>query len=78
MQDAIKSFDPEEAIWQPFENAKATELVDKMLYADTSVRLPDHPVMISEVLKYNRRSLHMIRIVKRNQEDFCHPLYNIY
>ncbi len=48
MQEAIKSFDPEEAIWQPFENAKATELVDKMLYADTSVRLPDHPVMISD------------------------------
>ncbi len=48
MQDAIRSFDPEEAIWRPFENAKATELVDKMLYADTSVRLPDHPVMISD------------------------------
>jgi len=48
MQRAVKSFDPEESIWQTFENAKASELVDKMLYADSSIRLPDHPVMISD------------------------------
>lgn len=48
MQDAVKLFEPEEAIWQPFEQAKAVNPVDKMLCADSYVRLPDHPVMISD------------------------------
>jgi asparagine synthase (glutamine-hydrolysing) len=40
------SFDPEKAIRAPFESALAHDSVDRMLYADCQVRLPDHPVMI--------------------------------
>jgi len=38
--------DPEKSIRDPFDQALADDLVDRMLYADTQVRLPDHPVMI--------------------------------
>jgi asparagine synthase (glutamine-hydrolysing) len=48
MQRAVNGFEPEEAIWQPFDRAKATDPIDKMLNADSFVRLPDHPVMISD------------------------------
>jgi asparagine synthase (glutamine-hydrolysing) len=46
MSDAVRSFDPEESIREAFERAHATDPVDRMLYADSCVRLPDHPVMI--------------------------------
>ncbi len=39
--------DPEAAIRDPFERAQG-DLVDRMLYADSKVRLPDHPVMITD------------------------------
>lgn len=48
MLRAIGQFEPEEAIWKPFDSAKASNPVDKMLCADSFVRLPDHPVMISD------------------------------
>lgn len=48
MQRAVREFEPEEAIWQPFDRANASDPIDKMLNADTFVRLPDHPVMISD------------------------------
>jgi len=40
------AFDPDENIRQHFDAANATEVVDRMLYADCATRLPDHPVMI--------------------------------
>ncbi len=46
MQDAVATFDPEAAIRVPFEQLEATNTLDRMLYADSQVRLPDHPVMI--------------------------------
>jgi asparagine synthase (glutamine-hydrolysing) len=46
MQAVADDFDPEEVIRQPFERAEATDVLDRMLYADSQVRLPDHPVMI--------------------------------
>lgn len=42
----LNGFDPEEAIYRYFDCDNATELVDKMLFADSMVRLPDHSVMI--------------------------------
>ncbi len=48
MQKAVVDFEPEEAIWRSFGNAHASEPVDRMLNADSFVRLPDHPVMISD------------------------------
>jgi asparagine synthase (glutamine-hydrolysing) len=48
MSRAVSDFEPEEAIWQPFDRANATDPIDKMLNADSCVRLPDHPVMISD------------------------------
>jgi asparagine synthase (glutamine-hydrolysing) len=46
MLQASAAFDPESSIREPYDNAHATDIVDRMLYADSSVRLPDHPVMI--------------------------------
>jgi asparagine synthase (glutamine-hydrolysing) len=46
MCEAIKGFDPEASIREPFDNASASDPIDRMLHADSQVRLPDHPVMI--------------------------------
>jgi len=42
----VDGFDPEATIKIYFESDNARELIDKMLYSDTMVRMPDHPVMI--------------------------------
>jgi asparagine synthase (glutamine-hydrolysing) len=42
----VEGFDPESCIKDCFNSDNAKELVDKMLYADTMIRMPDHPVMI--------------------------------
>lgn len=42
----LNGFDPEESIYSYFDCNNADNLVDKMLFADSMVRLPDHPVMI--------------------------------
>jgi asparagine synthase (glutamine-hydrolysing) len=39
--------DAEAAIREPFERARG-DLVDRMLYADAKIRLPDHPAMITD------------------------------
>jgi asparagine synthase (glutamine-hydrolysing) len=46
MKDSLATFDPESVIREPFDRVSANDLVDRMLYADSNVRLPDHPVMI--------------------------------
>jgi asparagine synthase (glutamine-hydrolysing) len=46
-RDALNGFDPEACIKDPFERIDAQPL-DRMLYADAEVRLPDHPVMITD------------------------------
>ena len=46
LKKAASAFDPEAAIREPFERAEASDMLDRMLYADSQVRLPDHPVMI--------------------------------
>lgn len=46
LRDAVENFDPAQSIIEPFDRAQASDLVDRMLYADSCVRLPDHPVMI--------------------------------
>jgi asparagine synthase (glutamine-hydrolysing) len=46
MLQASEEFDPEFSIREPYDQAHASDIVDRMLYADSSVRLPDHPVMI--------------------------------
>jgi len=43
---AVGWFDPEGCIKECFNSDNAKELLDKMLYADSMVRMPDHPVMI--------------------------------
>jgi len=43
---SVAWFDPEGCIKECFNSDNARELVDKMLYADTMIRMPDHPVMI--------------------------------
>jgi asparagine synthase (glutamine-hydrolysing) len=46
MSDGFEDMDPEAPIRVAFERARATDMVDRMLYSDSQVRLPDHPVMI--------------------------------
>lgn len=43
---SVAFFDPEECIKECFDSHNADELIDRMLYADTMIRMPDHPVMI--------------------------------
>ncbi|HVY80602.1 MAG TPA: asparagine synthase (glutamine-hydrolyzing) [Steroidobacteraceae bacterium] len=43
----LRDSDPEAAIREPFERAGG-DLIDRMLYADAKVRLPDHPAMITD------------------------------
>ena len=45
-QENVGLFDPEACIKEFFNSHNATELIDKMLYSDSMVRMPDHPVMI--------------------------------
>ena len=46
MTERLHNADCALAIRKPFDNANAENIIDRMLYADTQVRLPDHPVMI--------------------------------
>jgi len=46
MLDKMEDMDPGLSIREPYRRAKAEDIIDRMLYADSQVRLPDHPVMI--------------------------------
>ncbi|GIX49600.1 MAG: asparagine synthetase B [Candidatus Tectimicrobiota bacterium] len=46
MREVLAHFDPEAALREPFVQAQAEAPLDRMLYADSQVRLPDHSVMI--------------------------------
>lgn len=46
MRSSAAHFDPYAAIRTAYEEAPASHPVDRMLYADSRIRLPDHPVMI--------------------------------
>ncbi len=46
-RQALGDFDPEACIKDPFNRISAATL-DRMLYADAQVRMPDHPVMITD------------------------------
>jgi asparagine synthase (glutamine-hydrolysing) len=46
--NAVGRYDPEQAISYYFSSSNAKDIVDKMLFADSMIRLPDHPVMISD------------------------------
>ncbi len=48
MLRSVEGYEPEAAIWESYETAKASDSVDRMLNADSFIRLPDHPVMISD------------------------------
>jgi asparagine synthase (glutamine-hydrolysing) len=47
MHERWRSLDAEAAIREPYERACGGDL-DRMLYADSAVRLPNHPVMITD------------------------------
>ena len=42
----VNPFDPESSIEKYFDSDNAKEVIDKMLYADSMTRMPDHPNMI--------------------------------
>ena len=46
LRDSWQRFDPGASIRDPFDQALAEDIVDRMLSADNQVRLPDHSVMI--------------------------------
>jgi asparagine synthase (glutamine-hydrolysing) len=45
---ALAGADAEKALRAPYEALAGGDAVDRMLYADSKIRLPDHPVMISD------------------------------
>jgi len=46
MREAVAADDPERAVCEAYEAAHAVDAVDRMLSADSQIRLPDHSVMI--------------------------------
>ena len=48
MAATAANFDTYAAIREAYEEARAEHPVDRMLYADSRIRLPDHPVMIMD------------------------------
>ena len=44
---ALRESDPEGAIREPFDRGQG-DIIDRMMYADSKVRLPDHPAMITD------------------------------
>lgn len=46
MREVTNSFDAGASIREPFDRVQEFDLLDRMLYADSQVRLPDHSVMI--------------------------------
>jgi asparagine synthase (glutamine-hydrolysing) len=47
VRSQLAGFDPELVLKAPFDSLNGDH-IDRMLYADSKVRLPDHPVMISD------------------------------
>jgi asparagine synthase (glutamine-hydrolysing) len=47
VREELAGFDPTRALQDPFERVSG-DAIDRMLYADSKVRLPDHPVMITD------------------------------
>jgi asparagine synthase (glutamine-hydrolysing) len=47
-RDALAGFEAEQALRAPYDALRSADPIDHMLYADSQVRLPDHPVMISD------------------------------
>ena len=45
-QKDVALFDPDVCIQDCFQSDNAHDLIDKMLYTDTMLRMPDHPIMI--------------------------------
>jgi asparagine synthase (glutamine-hydrolysing) len=46
LTEKLNGCDPQEAIHSYFDSDNASDLIDKMLFADSMIRLPDHSVMI--------------------------------
>lgn len=46
LRQAVEKFDPEEVICRYFAADNASDAVDRMMFADSMIRLPDHSVMI--------------------------------
>jgi asparagine synthase (glutamine-hydrolysing) len=46
MLESTATFDADAAVREPYDCAPADDMLDRMLYSDLQVRLPDHPVMI--------------------------------
>ena len=52
---ALADTDAEHALKAPFD-ALQGDAVDRMLYADSKMRLPDHPVMITDRMTHGART----------------------
>lgn len=48
LKEALRAYNAESVIADAYDNALATDSVDRMLYADSQIRMPDHPVMITD------------------------------
>jgi asparagine synthase (glutamine-hydrolysing) len=48
LKDALRAYNAESVIADAYNSALASDSVDRMLYADSQIRMPDHPVMITD------------------------------
>ncbi|MEJ2617965.1 MAG: asparagine synthase (glutamine-hydrolyzing), partial [Ignavibacteriaceae bacterium] len=70
-QSEVASFDPEASIKLYFDSDNANELIDKMLYADSMIRMPDHPVMILDRMTMAHGLESRAPFLDHKLEEFC-------
>lgn len=67
----VSLFDPEASIKNYFDSENAKELIDKMLYSDSMIRMPDHPVMILDRMTMAHGLESRAPFLDHKLEEFC-------
>jgi asparagine synthase (glutamine-hydrolysing) len=67
----VALFDPEASIKNYFDSDNAKELIDKMLYSDSMIRMPDHPVMILDRMTMAHGLESRAPFLDHKLEEFC-------
>lgn len=70
-RNSVASFDPEASIKDYFDSDNAKELIDKMLYADSMIRMPDHPVMILDRMTMAHGLESRAPFLDHKLQEFC-------
>jgi asparagine synthase (glutamine-hydrolysing) len=76
----VRAFDPGASIKEYFDSDNAEKAIDKMLYADSMTRMPDHPVMIQDRMTMAHGLEARSPFLDHKLAEFCakiHPRYKI-